>query len=106
MKISTKTQDLANEIKMMKRIIIDNQKSIESYGCLHVGNQIMGYVIMPRYGISLEKHIEQYGFPNNLESLKVCLSVLEQLETVHRAGYIYNDLKPDNLLLNFRSSNI
>jgi serine/threonine protein kinase len=34
------------------------------------------------------------------------LSVLASLRKVHDAGYIYNDLKPDNILLDFKSSNL
>ncbi len=58
------------------------------------------YIVMPRYG----KNLSDFFLENELNfSLATILDigqrVLQQLQAVHRAGYIYNDLKPDNIML-------
>ncbi len=62
----------------------------------------MSYVIMPRYGENIENIFIKHQKKMSLNST-VCLGIqlLNILECVHKAGYVYNDLKPDNLMIDF-----
>ena len=58
---------------------------------------------MPRYGKNLETLFERQKNQFSLASiLDVALAVLNMLEKVHAAGFVYNDLKLDNILLGYK----
>ncbi len=58
------------------------------------------YIIMPRYGSNLADFFVDQGYYLSPASvLDLGCRVVEQLRAVHRAGYVYNDLKPDNIML-------
>jgi len=58
------------------------------------------YIIMPRYGSNLADFFVDQGYELSPASvLDLGCRVVEQLRAVHRAGYVYNDLKPDNIML-------
>ena len=62
------------------------------------------YVVMPRLGMNLQDFFttKNAGFTErSIYSLGIQL--LNILEKVHLAGFIFNDLKLDNLLLDFGS---
>lgn len=55
---------------------------------------------MPYFGTNLNEHFTQAKRKFSItRSLKIVLSVLEIFEEIHQVGYIYNDLKLENLLL-------
>ena len=37
------------------------------------------------------------------QSIEICIQLINILEKVHQAGITYNDLKPDNIMLNNNS---
>jgi len=58
---------------------------------------------MPRYGLNLEDCFENMN--NRLSrrsTLNLGIKIIDILEKVHAAGYTYNDLKLDNLLIGYR----
>jgi serine/threonine protein kinase len=58
---------------------------------------------MPRYGKTLEKYFEQQGRNLSRASiLSLGIRLIDIFEQVHSAGYTYNDLKLDNLLIGFQ----
>ena len=68
---------------------------------------IMAYTIMPRYGSNLEAFFEKEGsYLSNSSIRKVALSTIDMLEGVHSAGYTYNDLKLDNIMVGYNNKPI
>ena len=63
----------------------------------------MVYFIMPRYGKDLD-HLLSDNIKNILSPTSVYhlgIHLLNILEAIHEAGLVYNDLKLDNILLDF-----
>ena len=59
-------------------------------------------MIMPRLGINLEQYFEAMN--NVIPELSVYslgIKILTLLECVHQAGFVFNDLKLDNLMIGF-----
>lgn len=64
--------------------------------------QMFSYVIMPRYGQNLENYFESQNFVISESSVyELGKGILSLLEQVHAAGYVFNDLKLDNILVGF-----
>ena len=59
----------------------------------------MSFVVMPRYGINVEQYFEatKTNF-SKVSAYYIGYALLQLFEQVHRAGYVFNDLKPDNLM--------
>ena len=65
---------------------------------------LMSYMIMPRYGGNLENYFEKQGCHMTNESiLQFGISMLRMLEGIHAAGFTYNDIKLDNVLVGFQN---
>ena len=63
---------------------------------------LMSYMIMPRYGSNLENYFEKQGCQMSNDSiLQFGVAILRMLEGIHAAGFTYNDLKLDNVLVGF-----
>lgn len=88
---------LAQEIKINK--IIERSEVID-YGLFLHQNTVNAFMIMPRYGINLQQYFDFCGQKfSNLTVLAVGTSLLNIFEKIHDKGIVYNDLKPDNILL-------
>ena len=62
------------------------------------------YIIMPRKGenlLSVFKRCREHW--SNFTVLNVSLHLMNFFESVHMAGYTFNDLKLDNILMDFGS---
>ena len=60
------------------------------------------YIIMPCLGINLQNLFEERnGFFTSEQVYTLGIQILNILEQVHATGFVFNDLKLDNLLLNF-----
>ena len=63
-------------------------------------SKIYMYIVMPRYGNNLFKLFNKKNYlftPNSIYSLGIQnLNILEQIQ---EAGFIFNDLKLDNILI-------
>lgn len=65
---------------------------------------LMSYMIMPRYGGNLENYFEKQGCQMTNESiLQFGICMLRMLEGIHAAGFTYNDIKLDNVLVGFQN---
>mgnify|MGYP000897496202 CR=1 FL=1 len=54
------------------------------------------------YARKMGRIYEQSGLvkiPKKQVVLKICLNLLDQLETIHEAGYVHNDIKPSNVTI-------
>lgn len=124
-KMSEKTKIFCKEISAIKNIWKTSQAAqadqsnlgktpeVKAYGTLVVtdSNQssadpqeykLMSYLVMPRYGINLESLFQCRNNQFSKESTYFLgIQLLNMLQQVHEAGYVYNDLKLDNLLLNY-----
>ena len=115
MKISEEYKSLGAEIRNQRKIYERSQKvdrcfystpEVVDYGLMNVKhpdeNVLNAYMIMPRYGRNIEHIFEKCGFVfSKATILNIGLAVISLLEQVHSAGYCYNDLKLDNLLVGF-----
>ena len=62
----------------------------------------VGYYIMQRYRINLKDYVEQcHGLQKVEQILTVCEQLFDSLKVVHTAGRVYNDLKPENVMISF-----
>ena len=62
--------------------------------------EIYSYYVMPKYGKNLEHLFEKFNQQFSSKTIILLgISILEILEKVHSAGYTYNDLKLDNILI-------
>ena len=63
-------------------------------------SQVHKYLIMPNYGETLHYHMKTISSSNLSSSiLSIGKQLLEALQAAHKAGYVHNDIKPDNILL-------
>jgi serine/threonine protein kinase len=60
----------------------------------------LSYYVMPRYGKNLEYIFEQHNHNFGLKTIvELGLKLLDIIEMIHNAGYTYNDMKLDNILV-------
>ena len=106
-KLSSEYKDFAMEINMMRRI---SEHSFGKYSCPKVvaygmaahKDNLMAWVIMPRYGRNLEYICQKMQYKLLKSSIyDIGNAILTTLEAVHKAGYVYNDLKLDNLMVGY-----
>jgi serine/threonine protein kinase len=63
---------------------------------------ILSYFVMPRYGQNFEQYYDYLGKQlSDISIYELGKKVIKILRVVHEAGYAYNDLKLDNLLVGF-----
>jgi serine/threonine protein kinase len=70
--------------------------------CLHVNieKEICSYYIMPKLGVEVEQYFHSMNKSLSTKScLRLAIETLTTLEKVHESGYIYGDLKLDNILV-------
>lgn len=67
-------------------------------------NDMRAYIIMPRYGKTLENYFYKVDLKlSNISVYNIGIQILNNLEIIHKAGYVYNDLKLDNIMLDFQA---
>ena len=50
-------------------------------------------------GGDVESYVKKHGVFNEAQGLSIALDLIDILQTIHREGYLYRDLKPQNILL-------
>ena len=92
---------LAHEIRVSKKM----QKSeVVAYGLFSHQDTLKSFMIMPRYGMNLHQYFETCGKEfSDHTVVAIGTSLLSSLSMLHKTGYVYNDLKPDNILLDYLS---
>jgi len=121
-KVSEDENTLKNEIKSLLRInknkyfISKDEKFIPkvySYGSFfHRKSELespkldkeLFYYVMPKYGTKdMDQYAEKMSFKfTDSEILGFAVKILESLKMVHKAGYVYNDLKLDNIVVDIK----
>lgn len=62
------------------------------------------YIILPKYGDNLHNYyIEEGKQISRVSSLDLGMRLLQILEQIHLSGYVYNDLKLENILVTLSS---
>jgi serine/threonine protein kinase len=106
-KFSKDHKAFAQEIKMMKRISKHSTgkyccPEVVSYGMATQNDSLKAWVIMPRYGYNIEYIALKMDFKLLKTSIyDIGTAILATLESIHKAGYVYNDLKLDNLMVGY-----
>lgn len=60
---------------------------------------LFSFYVMPKYGKDMETYFTEQGKRLSLSSiLRLGIKMIDVLEQVHQSGYIYCDLKLDNIL--------
>lgn len=84
------------------RDLSDAGIGIPFYGCYSMEEDEEAYIVQESYGYSLnDKKISEYLLllPPRLR-WKIYLSLLRQIVTLNILGYVHNDIKPGNILIN------
>lgn len=120
-KISPDYKNFGKEIHAMRKIYKKSRESqmrdtwstpnVIDYGMIikcEAGNseeqELMSYCIMPRYGTNLETYFEKMKCKLSKASvLDLGLAILSMLESIHLAGFTFNDLKLDNMLVGYQN---
>ena len=62
---------------------------------------------MPKYEFDLEKMFNNYKRKFKLETIiTLGLQIIERLEIMHNCGLVHNDLKPQNIMAQYKQNNI
>ncbi|CDW87272.1 UNKNOWN [Stylonychia lemnae] len=73
----------------------------------YLSDKKLNYIIMPKYDIDLERLFMQYKRKFKMETvITLGLQIIERLEIMHNCGLIHNDLKPQNIMTNFKSNTV
>lgn len=107
-KFDSNYKSFAQEIKIMRRI--GQQQGTAKltpdaldYGMAIKGEKLYGWVIMPRYGRNIEQLFDKMDYKFSKNTIyKIGVAFLNSLQVTHKAGYVYNDLKPDNLMVGYK----
>ena len=92
-KVGRNSDKFIQECDAMKKfdnIVLDSGKIDEEYS----------YIITPRYGTNL-KQILCKNELNKLSVMNVARFSINWMKKIHEAGYTYNNLKPENILVDF-----
>ena len=107
-KLTKDYKNFAVEIKTMRRI---SKFSSGRYSCPEVvaygmatqnKEVIYAWMIMPRYGHTLDHIVSKLSLNLTKPSVyDIGIAMLNTLKSVHSAGFVYNDLKLDNLMIGY-----
>ena len=101
-----KSQEIMNDPMCSIPEVIQYGMIIQSTECLQLKEEpiLMSYMIMPRFGSNLENYFENQGCKmSNQSVLYFGTKLLKMLEGIHAAGFTYNDLKLDNVLVGYQN---
>jgi serine/threonine protein kinase len=118
MKVSHDYKKFGSEINTMKRIFKKSKLNnptcttpeVVDFGLILLTDKpqeeaMMAYMIMPRYGHNLDFFFEKRNNTiSKSNALAIGLAAIDMLQSVHAAGYIYNDLKLDNLMTGYKDA--
>ena len=60
---------------------------------------VLSFMVMTRFGSSFDEYIQKNKTLPSASVFALGIHLINLLEQIHQAGYIYNDLKPDNILV-------
>ena len=63
----------------------------------------LNYIVMPKYEIDLEKMFNNFKRKFKLETIiTLGFQIIERLEIMHNCGLAHNDLKPQNIMAQYK----
>ena len=108
-KVAIKVEPIKNETKLLKNEATIYQYLSNKQGIPEVKwygkDNINYYMVLNLLGNSLEAIKEQKGTFSLKTTLQIGINILDLLRTIHEAGLIHRDIKPDNFLLSLSDTN-
>lgn len=81
----------------------DSVSTVVDYGMAIKGEILYAWVVMPRYGCNIDNLFDRMDCKFSMSTIyDIGVALLKSLEKCHRAGYVYNDLKLDNLMAGYK----
>lgn len=66
-----------------------------------------GYIIMPKLDVDLATYLESYtGLERAQKVVLVIHHLIQIIEVVHYSNVIFNDIKPDNIMVNRKTEEV
>ena len=95
--LDTSNPDEAQQKKDKNDTSDVSESSIEQN--IRDGNKFMSFYVMNKYGHNLEEYYGELERFSKKTIYQVGIKMINCLERIHEAGYTYNDLKLDNILI-------
>ena len=64
------------------------------------GKKLMSYYILQKYGNNLDNIFTQFNMQFSMKTIcQIGIRLINIIQVIHEAGYVYNDMKLDNVLI-------